>query len=157
MTTLAIAIHVIAAILLVGPVMVSTSMFPAQIINAQGGNTGALSILHRITKTYGLFSAIVPVLGVAVFLTDLATYGKQGQFHASIALAIVAWALLIFVVIPPKQKAVVAALGGDTDTVQAAAPPADKPVDLEKSRSQIAMFSGIFNLLWIIIAILMFI
>ncbi|OFN41669.1 hypothetical protein HMPREF2559_01810 [Corynebacterium sp. HMSC072G08] len=155
MTTLAIAIHVIAAILLVGPVMVSTSMFPAQIINAQGGNTGALSILHRITKTYGLFSAIVPVLGVAVFLTDLATYGKQGQFHASIALAIVAWALLIFVVIP-KQKAVVAALGGDTDTVQAAAP-ADKPVDLEKSRSQIAMFSGIFNLLWIIIAILMFI
>ncbi|KXB54290.1 hypothetical protein [Corynebacterium sp. DNF00584] len=155
MTTLAIAIHVIAAILLVGPVMVSTSMFPAQIVNAQGGNTGALSILHRITKTYGLFSAIVPVLGVAVFLTDLATYGKQGQFHASIALAIVAWALLIFVVIP-KQKAVVAALGGDTDTVQAAAP-ADKPVDLEKSRSQIAMFSGIFNLLWIIIAILMFI
>ncbi|TQE43754.1 DUF2269 domain-containing protein [Corynebacterium phoceense] len=155
MTTLAIAIHVIAAILLVGPVMVSTSMFPAQIINAQGGNTGALSILHRITKTYGLFSAIVPVLGVAVFLTDLATYGKQGQFHASIALAIVAWALLIFVVIP-KQKAVVAALGGDTDTVQAASP-ADKPVDLEKSRSQIAMFSGIFNLLWIIIAILMFI
>ncbi|MCQ9340127.1 DUF2269 domain-containing protein [Corynebacterium phoceense] len=155
MTTLAIAIHVIAAILLVGPVMVSTSMFPAQIANAQGGNTGALSILHRITKTYGLFSAIVPVLGVAVFLTDLATYGKQGQFHASIALAIVAWALLIFVVIP-KQKAVVAALGGDTDTVQAAAP-ADKPVDLEKSRSQIAMFSGIFNLLWIIIAILMFI
>ncbi|MCQ9330167.1 DUF2269 domain-containing protein [Corynebacterium phoceense] len=155
MTTLAIAIHVIAAILLVGPVMVSTSMFPAQIANAQGGNTGALSILHRITKTYGLFSAIVPVLGVAVFLTDLATYGKQGQFHASIALAIVAWALLIFVVIP-KQKAVVAALGGDTNTVQAAAP-ADKPVDLEKSRSQIAMFSGIFNLLWIIIAILMFI
>lgn len=155
MTTLAIAIHVIAAILLVGPVMVSTSMFPAQIVNAQGGNTGALSILHRITKTYGLFSAIVPVLGVAVFLTDLATYGKQGQFHASIALAIVAWALLIFVVIP-KQKAVVAALGGDTNTVQAAAP-ADKPVDLEKSRSQIAMFSGIFNLLWIIIAILMFI
>ncbi|MCQ9346545.1 DUF2269 domain-containing protein [Corynebacterium phoceense] len=155
MTTLAIAIHVIAAILLVGPVMVSTSMFPAQIATAKGGNTGALSILHRITKTYGLFSAIVPVLGVAVFLTDLATYGKQGQFHASIALAIVAWALLIFVVIP-KQKAVVAALGGDTDTVQAAAP-ADKPVDLEKSRSQIAMFSGIFNLLWIIIAILMFI
>lgn len=155
MTTLAIAIHVIAAILLVGPVMVSTSMFPAQIATAKGGNTGALGVLHRITKTYGLFSAIVPVLGVAVFLTDLATYGKQGQFHASIALAIVAWALLIFVVVP-KQKAVVAALGGDTDTVQAAAP-ADKPVDLEKSRSQIAMFSGIFNLLWIIIAILMFI
>ncbi|WP_347305137.1 DUF2269 domain-containing protein [Corynebacterium sp. SA-MJD20WY100] len=155
MTTLAIAIHVIAAILLVGPVMVSTSMFPAQIATAKGGNTGALNVLHRITKTYGLFSAIVPVLGVAVFLTDLATYGKQGQFHASIALAIIAWALLIGVVIP-KQKAVVAALGGDADTVQAAAP-ADKPVDLEKSRSQIAMFSGIFNLLWIVIAILMFI
>ncbi|QPK79960.1 DUF2269 domain-containing protein [Corynebacterium lizhenjunii] len=150
MTTFAIALHAIAAVALIGPVMVATSMFPAQLAQ---GNVGALTILHRITNTYGLISALVPILGVAVFLSDLSTYGRQGQFHASILLAVIAWALLLFVVVP-KQKAALTALGVES-AESADAPSA--PASLDKSRSQLAMFSGIFNLLWILCAVLMFI
>lgn len=148
MSTLLIAIHVIAAVALIGPVMVSTSMFAPRIPEAKSGNAsalGALKTLGSMTNNYGMFSALVPILGIAVFLSDMDLYGKQGQFHAAIALAVIAWALLLFLVVP-KQKAVIAAAESN-----------DASFDFDKSRSQLAMFGGIFNLLWIICAILMFI
>ncbi len=150
MTSLFIAIHAIAAIALIGPVMVSTSMFPPAIAAAKSGDTaafGTLRTLSRITGTYGMLSALVPVLGICVFIFDISTYASQRQFHASIALAIIAWGILLFMV-APKQKAVIEALG---ETGSAA------NFDFAKARKQLAMFGGIFNLLWIICAILMFI
>ncbi|APT92795.1 membrane protein [Corynebacterium phocae] len=147
MSSLLITIHVIAAIALIGPVMVSTSMFPARIAGAQDASHGGLGSLHTlatITKSYGMFSALVPILGIGVFLSDLDYYGKQGQFHASILLAIIAWALLLFVIVPRQQKVLEAIKGTAT------------AFDFEKSRKQLAMFAGIFNLLWVICAVLMF-
>lgn len=148
MTTVVMAIHVLAAIVLLGPVVVSVSMFQGQMMRAkQGDDTalGAAQTLHRITNTYGLFSALVPILGLAVFLTDLNTYGSQWQFHTSILLSIIAWGLLIFLVIP-RQKQALAALEGESQ----------EPFDYSKAKKQLSMFGGIFNLLWIITAILMF-
>lgn len=147
-----VALHALAAVALIGPVMVSASMFPAQIATAATDTKalGSLNLLARITNTYGMISALVPVLGVAVFLSDLKTYSTQGQFHASIALAIIAWAILLFV-IAPKQKAVVSAVASGATANGTA------NVDLERSRKQLAMFGGIFNLLWLVTAVLMFI
>lgn len=152
MTSLLIAIHVIAAILLIGPVTVAVSSYQGQMLAAHNGEASALGsarTLHGITTNYGYISAIVPVVGIAVFLTDLSTYGKQGQFHASILLAIIAWALLFFLIIP-RQKASLDALGSE----QAGAA---TEFDFAKAKKQLSMYGGIFSLLWVIVAVLMFI
>lgn len=147
MTSLLVILHVLAAVLLIGPVCVATSAFPGQMFSAANGEhvaVGAARILHKITNTYGYISAIVPVLGVAVFLTDLEAYKSAVQFHIAILLAVIAWCLLFFLIVP-KQKKALAALDGAEDT------------DVEGLKKQLSAFSGIFNLLWMICAILMFV
>ena len=48
MTTVVTALHVLAAIVLLGPVVVAVSMFPAQMLRAKKGDTTALglSLIH---------------------------------------------------------------------------------------------------------------
>ena len=72
METIVVGLHVIAAIMLMGPVMVATSMFAPQLRKVTAGNesAGTLRLLHKITRVYGLASAIVPVLGVIAMFTS---------------------------------------------------------------------------------------
>lgn len=171
MTSLLIALHVIAAIIFLGPVTVAVSTFQVHAVKAANGNAhaiGAAQALHRVTSTYGFLSAIVPVLGVAVFITDIPTFGAMPRFHVSILLAIIAWALLFFLILPRQRKALIS-LGVAADDVDAtesaanasAAAPgantADDGVDLTKTKKQLSMFGGIFSALWLIIAVLMFV
>lgn len=145
-----IALHVLAAILFLGPVTVAVSSFQVKALKASEGDVasrGAAQTLANITKNYGMLSAIVPVIGITIFLTDMAAYGKMGQFHASILLAVIAWALLFFLIVPRQQKALDAL----------ANPGAEGSFDWAKMKSQLSMFGGIFSLLWVVIAILMFI
>ncbi|HIX79454.1 MAG TPA: DUF2269 domain-containing protein [Candidatus Corynebacterium faecipullorum] len=147
MTSLLIFLHAFAAILLVGTVCISTSAFPAQLAKAGAGDAsaaGAAGILNKITSTYGYISAIVPVIGLAVFLTDLAAYKSQVQFHIALLLSVIAWVILLVVVIPKQNQA-----------MAAIATPGS--ADVAKLKKQLAMFSGIFNLLWVICAILMYV
>jgi len=91
MTTLFIFLHVAAAIVLLGPVCISTSIYQTQLQGAaQGDKTalGAARNLHNITNTYGYISALVPVLGLAVFLSDIETFKSQVNFHIAILVAI---------------------------------------------------------------------
>ena len=148
MSSLLIFLHVFAAILLVGTVCISTSAFPGQVEKAAAGDAsaaGAAGVLNKITTTYGYISAIVPVLGLAIFLTDLSTYKSQVQFHIALLLAVIAWVILLVVIIPKQNKAMAAI----------ATPGAG--ADITKLRKKIAMFSGVFNLLWVICAILMYV
>ncbi|MDN6709662.1 MAG: DUF2269 domain-containing protein [Corynebacterium casei] len=148
MTSLLIAIHVLAAVLLMGPVMITVSAYQGQMMKAKDGDTkalGAATTLHRLTSQYGPLSAIVPVAGIAVFLTNLSAFGSEGRFHISILLAIIAWVILIAVIIPRQKKTLAALEGGD------------QVVDFAKEKKQLSMFGGIFNLLWIITALLMFV
>ena len=147
MTSLLIFLHAFTAILLVGTVCISTSAFPGQLAKAASGDTaaaGAAGVLNKITSTYGYISAIVPVIGLAVFLTDLNTYKSQVQFHIALLLAVIAWVILLVVVIPKQNQA-----------MSAIATPGS--VDVAKIKKQLAMFSGIFNLLWVVCAILMYV
>ncbi|ACP32625.1 hypothetical protein [Corynebacterium aurimucosum] len=147
MTSLLIFLHAFAAILLVGTVCISTSVFPAQLAKAGAGDAsaaGAAGILNKITSTYGYISAIVPVIGLAVFLTDLATYKSEVQFHIALLLSVIAWVILLVVVIP-KQNQAMAAIANPGSA------------DVTKLKKQLSMFSGIFNLLWVICAILMYV
>lgn len=148
MTSLLIAIHVLAAVLLMGPVMITVSAYQGQIMKAKDGDAkalGAATTLHRLTSKYGPLSAIVPVAGIAVFLTNLSAFGSEGRFHISILLAVIAWVILIAVIIPRQKKTLAALEGGD------------QVVDFAKEKKQLSMFGGIFNLLWIITALLMFV
>lgn len=147
MSSLLIFLHVFAAILLVGTVCISTSAFPGLVEKAAAGDAsaaGAASILNKITSTYGYISAIVPVLGLAVFLTDLSAYKSEVQFHIALLLAVIAWVILLVVIIPKQNKAMAAIATPGT-------------ADAAKLKKQLAMFSGIFNLLWVVCAILMYI
>lgn len=147
MTSLLIFLHAFTAILLVGTVCISTSAFPGQLAKAASGGApaaGAAGVLNKITSTYGYISAIVPVIGLAVFLTDLDTYKSQVQFHIALLLAVIAWVILLVVVIPKQNQAMSAI------TTPGSA-------DVSKLKKQLAMFSGIFNLLWVVCAILMYV
>lgn len=148
MTSLLIAIHVLAAVLLMGPVMITVSAYQGQMMKAKDGDAkalGAATTLHRLTSQYGPLSAIVPVAGISVFLTNLSAFGSEGRFHVSILLAVIAWVILIAVIIPRQKKTLAALEGGD------------QVVDFAKEKKQLSMFGGIFNLLWIVTALLMFV
>ncbi|OMQ08843.1 DUF2269 domain-containing protein [Corynebacterium amycolatum] len=157
-------VHVLAAILLLGPVTVAISMFPKLALAARGGEAGtvgAARTMHAISRTYGMWSLLVPLLGFGVMFTDVSTYMKSGAMHAAILLAIIAWALLFFLIIP-RQRLMMAGLGIADEDEDVDDPEfierrkkADE-LDWDKQKGQLAMFSGIFSLLWVVAGILMF-
>nr|WP_208400711.1 DUF2269 domain-containing protein [Corynebacterium glutamicum] len=152
-----IAIHAIAAILFLGPATVANSQFHVRAYDAHNGNTqaaGSAKTLFKISQSYGMLSLLVPLLGIAIMLLDWSFYKSEGQFHAAIALSVITWALLLFVIFP-RQKKMMGALDLLEDDEQAA-----KTYEIEnwdKAKSQLSMFGGIWALLWVIIAVLMFI
>lgn len=155
MNTLLVFLHVAAAILLLGPVVVSSSMFPRQAAEAcRGGEEamGRASVLYRITKTYGMLSALVPLLGAVVMFADWSTYSTNYWLHSAIVLSVIAWALLLAMVIPQQRKM----LGSIGALSPAEADPADVTPDFEKSKAKANAGAGVFNLLWILVLVLMF-
>lgn len=148
------ALHVLTAILFLGPVTVATSTFHVKAFAAHQGDEaakGAASTLYRITQTYGILSLLVPLLGFALMFTG--NYWTDGKFHVSIALSVIAWALLLFVITPRQTRMMNALrlLPEDELTPEATI------TDWNKAKGQLSMFGGIFALLWVIIAILMMI
>ena len=147
MTSLLIALHVLAAVLLMGPVMITVSTYQGQMMKAKDGDAkalGAATTLHRLTSQYGPLSVIVPILGLALFLTNMSVFGTQGRFHVSILLSVIAWVILVALIIPRQKKSLAALESGDNS------------VDFEDHKKKLSMFGGIFNLLWVVTAILMF-
>ena len=62
-------LHVVAALLLLGPVTVAVSTFHVRAREAHNGNNlarGSVRTLCTITNTYGLICLIVPLLGVGL-------------------------------------------------------------------------------------------
>src|SRR5699024_2963376 len=147
MTSLLIALHVLAAVLLMGPVMITVSTYQAHMRQAKDGDAkalGAATTLHRLTSQYGPLSAIVPILGLALFLTNMSVFGTQGRFHVSILLSVIAWVILVALIILRQKKILAALECGDRSVVFA------------DHKKKLSMFGGIFNLLWVVTAIMMF-
>src|SRR5699024_10404471 len=98
MTSLLIALHVLAAVLLMGPVMMTVSTYQAQMTKAKAGDAnalGAATTSQRLTAQYGPLSALVPILGLALSLTNMSVFGTQGRFHVSILLSVIAWVIVV--------------------------------------------------------------
>ena len=126
-----LSVHVLAAILAVGPVAVAASMFPAAV---RRGDVKAATLLHRICRVYAYAAIAVPVFG----------FGVAGTMHVmgdpwllvSIGLTAAAAAVLALLILPRQKRLLV-----------------------EESTSDIlgrlAMLTGVFNLLWAVVTVLM--
>ncbi|MFJ4715912.1 DUF2269 family protein [Streptomyces sp. NPDC088785] len=146
MTKVLLILHVLAAVLAVGPVAVAASMFPAALRTApRAEDTGAtLRVMHRICRVYAGVGLAVPVFGFAT-ASSLGVLGSAWLI-VSIALTAAAAAVLIVGILPGQEVALAAAEepgpGTDADARGAAA-------------GRLAMVTGVFNLLWATVTILM--
>ena len=203
MTKLLLSIHVLAAIIAIGPVTVAASMFPAATRRALAdpGDVAVLHNLHRICRVYASLGVVVPVFGLAT-ARSLGVLG-DAWLITSIVLTAAAAAVLILLVLPgqaavlrdsallPAQPPAPAADPDRTDHVPAgqalpdaiAAGPArvdgmaagrgraggaaagdvvaDSPgssggaVGAGRMAARLGMVTGIFNLLWAVVVVLM--
>ncbi|NUP15244.1 MAG: DUF2269 family protein [Streptomyces sp.] len=143
MTKILLTLHVLAAIVAVGPVTVAASMFPpaARRVPVADGAVavGTVRLLHRICRVYAGIGVSVPVLGVATALA-MGVLGS-GWLITSIALTAAAAGILVAFVLPRQEELL--------DQL-------DAQRTVERSATvQLAMFTGIFNLLWATVTVLM--
>ncbi len=147
MTKLLLSLHVLAAIIAIGPVTVAASMFPPAVRRAAPGEgdgpdrkeVTTLALLHRICRVYARMGIAVPLLGLATALA-MGVLG-DGWLIASITLTAVAAGTLLAFVLPRQDEL----LGQVSER---------RPVD-RRSTVQLAMFTGVFNLLWATVTVLM--
>ncbi|MBL1117643.1 hypothetical protein JK364_35470 [Streptomyces sp. 110] len=163
MTKLLLSIHVLAAILAIGPIAVAGSLFPryarqsASAQSAQSAHstqsasarpegsdaqraTAVAALLHRICRGYTLVGIAVPLFGLATaaqlgVLTDV-------WLIASIVLTTVAALVLALAIIPAQRGLLTAPEDTATKGNSAVA-------------ARLAMLTGVFNLLWAIVVVLM--
>ncbi|WNM33577.1 DUF2269 family protein [Streptomyces sp. Li-HN-5-11] len=147
MTKLLLILHVLAAIVAVGPVTVAGSMFPAAARRAAGtpdlGAVATVRILHRVCRVYATVGLAVPVLGFAT-ASELHVLGSPWLI-TSIALTGAA-ALVLALLVLPAQERLLAHL----------AEPAPGTAAVERAQTaRLAMLTGAFNLLWATVTVLM--
>lgn len=141
MTAFLLSVHVLAAILTVGPVAVAASMFPS-VARAAGatGHACAVRVLHRITRVYAVIGILVPVFGLATG----ARFGVLGDAWLIVSMVLTAAAAVLLVArILPGQTSLLAALDE---------PP---PGGLERISGRLARHTGMFNVLWAVVVVLM--
>ncbi|MFI6232795.1 hypothetical protein ACIBD9_04455 [Micromonospora sp. NPDC050784] len=144
MSAFLLSVHVLAAILTIGPVAIAASMFPrfARLAPAapdEPGRVAAVRILHRITRVYAVIGVLVPVFGLAT-AASLGVLGDRWLI-VSMILTVAAAAMLIALILP-GQKRVVGALDTGESVPDGAA-------------HRLGMLTGVFNLLWAIVVVLM--
>ncbi len=147
MEGLLLSVHVLAGIVFVGGSAVAASLFPryapvaatvpagAPATEPAGERNEAVALLlHRITRVYGLLGIVVPVVGIVLAVVQ----GRMAEVWINIAMLLTAAAgLLLALVIYPRQRAALAEPDGGA-----------------RLRS-LAMYAGIYNVLWAIVVVLM--
>ncbi|GAA2279601.1 membrane protein [Streptomyces hawaiiensis] len=139
MTKILLSLHVLAAIVAIGPVTVAASMFPPAARRAAPTGVGTVALLHRICRVYAGVGLTVPVLGLAT-AAAMGVLGS-GWLVTSIALTAAAAGVLAAFVLP-RQEEILEQLEGEQ------APD-------HRATAQLAMFTGVFNLLWATVTVLM--
>lgn len=153
MENLLLSAHVLAGILFVGPVAVTTSLFPRFAPVSAGASTdtpatpgppgvpvrnersaSVARMLHGVTRVYGVLALVVPVLGLVL----AAVQGRLGEVWIIVAMVLTAVAGgLLALRIAPGQRAVL-----------------ELPDDAARLRG-LSMLTGVFNLLWAAVVVLM--
>lgn len=150
-TKIFLILHVLATVIAVGPVAVAGSMFPAaarKAASAPGSPeaVAAVRLLHRVCRVYAIVGLAVPVFGFAT-ASSLHVLGSLWLIAAILLTGLAAFLLPLMVL--PAQAAVLASLaGGDP-----ANGPAARVTHAQPRR--LAMLTGVFNLLWAAVTVLM--
>jgi hypothetical protein len=142
-----LAIHVVLAIILIGPLTAAASLFPRyarQAVAAGEDQTGPYAVLvalHRISTGYAVAGLAVPVFGIAT----ASAMGVLGDYWIwiSLALVVVAAGLLTWAIVPIQRRIMeLLQSPGGVGQVPALAP-------------RLGMVTGTFGLIWVIVVILM--
>jgi len=147
-TKVLLSAHVLGAILAVGSIAMAASLFPRYAKQAltddeeAGGRAGGVAaLLHRVCRGYAVVGFVVPVFGLATaaqlgVLTD-------AWLIASMILTAVAAVMLATVILPDQRRLLAMPRpGAETDGLKAAT-------------SRLTMLTGIFNVLWSVVVVLM--
>ncbi|MFF9058504.1 hypothetical protein ACF09K_07320 [Streptomyces sp. NPDC014882] len=159
MTKFLLAVHVIAAIVAIGPVTVAASMFPPAARRALAAPqdvraAGTVQLLHRICRVYAAVGITVPVFG---FFTGSAM-GVLGDawLIVSIALTVLAAVVLVVLVLPGQEVLVEGHPDTGTGTGTGAGTDQGAVGTVTREATvRLAMSTGIFNLLWATVTVLM--
>ncbi|MFJ5529282.1 DUF2269 family protein [Streptomyces sp. NPDC093261] len=141
MTKFLLAVHVLAAIVAVGPVTVAASLFPPTARKAlaeSGEHRSHLGLLHRICRVYAVVGVVVPVFGFAT-ARNMGVLGDT-WLVVSIVLTVLA-ALVLGALVLPRQEAILEGVDGGTAA--------------GRETVRLAVVTGIFNLLWAAVTVLM--
>ena len=131
-TKVLLTIHVLAAIVAIGPVTVAASMFPAAV---RRSDTDAMRTLHRICRVYAVLGLAVPVLGLAT-ASSMGVLG-DAWLLTSIGLTLIAAAVLGFAILPAQARVLGSSEAGGSPS------------------PSLPMVAGVFNLLWATVVVLM--
>ncbi|MET7454208.1 hypothetical protein ABZT03_20435 [Streptomyces sp. NPDC005574] len=174
MTKFLLAVHVLAAIVAIGPVTVAASMFPPSARRALAapddpGAVGTVLLLHRICRVYAAVGVVVPVFGFAT----ASSMGVLGDAWLIVSIALTALAALVLAaLVLPRQEAIAdrfAPGDGETGTATTAtmattaattstsAATMPNTPSTRQATVQLAMFTGLFNMLWATVTVLMII
>ena len=135
-----LSLHVLAAIVFIGPVTVAVSLFPRYARAASDGAAEVVLPLHRISRVYAVLGLSVPVLGIALAV-HLGVLG-DAWVVASLVLTIAAALVLALVILPAQDRLL--------------APPEPGAVASRlATASRLSMASGGFSLLWAVVVVLM--
>lgn len=131
-----LSVHVLAAIVFIGPMTVAASLFPRYA--TASGPPGVARLLHRTTRAYAVLGLSVPAFGLALaneldVLTDV-------WLLTAIGLTLVAAVLLATVVLPGQNRMMAVRESG-----AAPAPGA---------RRRLSMATGVFALLWSVVVLM---
>lgn len=138
MHTFFVFLHILAAIVFVGPVIVIASATP-RLIRKGDERLGALRWAHRTTKIYAWGSLLVFATGLVAGLTDDDVDLGAFWLSASMALFFVAWVLMLYVA-RQQDGAIERIEKGDSPATYA---------------QRIGAMGGIASLLWIGVLALM--
>ncbi|MFJ8695618.1 hypothetical protein [Streptomyces roseolilacinus] len=152
MTKLLLSVHVLAAILAVGSIAVAASLFPRFAKQAvaeapQGGEekgkaVGIAAFLHRICRIYAVAGLVVPVFGIATG-AQLGVLGDAWLISSMILTALAAFLLAMAII--PGQERMLTMARQDGAAVEG----------LDAAATRLGMLTGIFNLVWAVVVVLM--
>lgn len=159
------SIHVVAAIVLIGPITVAASVFPRYVLQAApatvassaavSGSSAAVSgdwavaaAMHRISRGYAVPALVVPVFGIGV--GSAMGVLTQSWVLVSAGLTVVAGLILAVAIIPGQRRIL------STSAVPAGEDAGPSPRDVPGGElRRLAMTTGMFSLIWVVVVVLM--
>ena len=150
-----LSLHVLAAIIAVGPVAVAASMFPKVLRRAHEGAEPAASprLLHRVCRVYAGVGIAVPVFGFAT-ASNMKVLGSAWLITAIGLTAVAAGVLVVWIL--PAQQAALEELAGDAGDGDGDGDSGGSGrVGVAKVAARLGAATGIFNLLWAAVTVLM--